>query len=67
MACLIWVQTVCIDYQKMTEVATSGERVYPFSAEYNMSLERSGSVVECLSPDRGVAGSSLTGVTMLCP
>ena len=29
--------------------------------------ERSGSVVECLTGDRGVAGSSLTCVTVLCP
>ena len=29
--------------------------------------ERSGSVVECLTPDRRAAGSSLTGVTALCP
>ena len=29
--------------------------------------ERSGSVVECLSRDHGAAGSSLTGVTALCP
>ena len=27
--------------------------------------ERSGSVIECLTRDRGVAGSSLTGVTAL--
>ena len=27
--------------------------------------ERSGSVVECLTRDRGAAGSSLTGVTAL--
>ena len=27
----------------------------------------SGSVVECLTRERGVAGSSLTGVTALCP
>ena len=27
--------------------------------------ERSGSVVECLTQDRGVGGSSLTGVTVL--
>ena len=27
--------------------------------------ERSGSVVECLTGDRGAAGSSLTGVTVL--
>ena len=29
--------------------------------------ERSGSVVVCLTRDRGVAGSSLTGVSALCP
>ena len=29
--------------------------------------ERSGSVVECLTRDRGGAGWSLTGVTALCP
>ena len=29
--------------------------------------ERSGSVVECLTRDRRAAGSSLDGVTALCP
>ena len=29
--------------------------------------ERSGSVEECLTRDRRAAGSSLTGVTVLCP
>ena len=29
--------------------------------------EHSGSVVECLTQDRGAAGLSLTGVTALCP
>ena len=29
--------------------------------------ERSGSVVECLTRDRRAAGSSLAGVTALCP
>ena len=29
--------------------------------------ERSGSVVECLTRDRGVAGLSHTGVTAFCP
>ena len=28
--------------------------------------EHSGSVVECLTPDRGAVGSSLKGVTVLC-
>ena len=29
--------------------------------------EHCGSVVECLTPDRGVKGSSLTGIITLCP
>ena len=29
--------------------------------------ERNGSVVECLTQDRKAAGSSLTGITVLCP
>ena len=29
--------------------------------------ERSGSVLECLTRDRGAVGLSLTGVTVLCP
>ena len=29
--------------------------------------ERSGSAVECLTRDRRAAGSSLTGVTAMCP
>ena len=32
---------------------------------YTCKRERSGSVVECLTRDRGAAGSSLTGVTAL--
>ena len=39
--------------------------------EWDLTLwvtwERSGSVVECLTWDRGAAGSSLTGDTALCP
>ena len=30
-------------------------------------MERSSTVVECLTRDRGAPGSSLTGVTTLCP
>ena len=30
-------------------------------------IEHTGSVVECLTRDRGAAGSSLTSVTVLCP
>ena len=31
------------------------------------SREHSGSVVECLTREQGATGSSLTGVTVLCP
>ena len=34
---------------------------------HSLIRERSGSVVECLTRDRRAAGSSLTGVTALCP
>ena len=34
---------------------------------YILTWECSGSVVECLTLDRGTAGSSLTGITVLCP
>ena len=43
-----------------------------FFQEYHQGVkqfllrERSGSVVECLTQDRGAVGSSLTGVTVLC-
>ena len=32
-----------------------------------INREHKGSVVECLTRDQGAAGSSLTGVTSLCP
>ena len=32
-----------------------------------VNRERSGSVIECLTQDRGAVGLSLTGVTALCP
>ena len=38
-----------------------------FSHATKWNMERSGSVVECLPRDRMAAGSSLTGVTALCP
>ena len=50
---LIRVVTV---YQRMHLGVTSIQR-----------RERSGSVVECLTRDRGAAGSNLTSVTALCP
>ena len=37
------------------------------SEQQRRRREHSGSVVECLTRDGGAAGSSLTGVTVLCP
>ena len=38
-----------------------------FAFHVCLNRESSGSVVECLTRDRRVLGSSLTGVTVLCP
>ena len=45
------------------------KKVFVLSAGWAHSddSEYSGSVVECLTRDRGTAGSSLNGVTVLCP
>ena len=40
---------------------------YEFPESFTPSEERGGSVVEFLTQDRGVAGSSLTRGTVLCP
>ena len=37
------------------------------AAIYKQNGERSDSVVECMTRDRGAAGSSLTCITALCP
>ena len=68
---LIWVQTVCKDYQQTTLV---GKELTSFPVKVTVMYldtfegrERSGSVVECLTQDRWAAGLSLTSVTALCP
>ena len=38
-----------------------------FFSQKSEVLERSGSVVECLTRDRSAGGSSFTGFTALCP
>ena len=44
------------------------DKLWSFHASQTAIIrERSGSVVECLTRDRRAAGSSLTGVTALCP
>ena len=44
-----------------------GKMICSSPSDLNSNRERSGSVVECLTRDRGAAGSSLTRVTALCP
>ena len=51
----------------LLKVLPVGTTTY-FFLEINLKIRKgSGSVVECFTPDRGVAGSSLTGVAALCP
>ena len=57
---------------KCTKLPSYQMRQIPVHAKYldlitKLSGERSGSVVECLTRDRGAAGLSLTGVIALCP
>ena len=40
---------------------------YRIDRIHSQEREHSGSVVECFTRDRRAAGSSLTGVTTLCP
>ena len=49
------------------DTTNESQEVSRFPAGDHKYRERSGSVVECLTRDRGAAGSSLTGVTSLCP
>ena len=60
--------------EKTAEVVTGVKRIAIFLGSVSsvngykyLIWERSGSVVECLTRDRGAAGSSLTCVTVLCP
>ena len=51
-----------------SKVSRSGSTLFiHLHDETILYRERSGSVVECLTQDRGAAGSSFTGVTALCP
>ena len=50
-------QSICCGYAKVI-----GKKILTI-----LWWERSGSVVECLTRDRGAAGSSLSGITPLCP
>ena len=48
------------DFRQVTDISDSFHLA-------NSAREFIGLVVECLTQDRGVAGSSLTGGTVLCP
>ena len=63
MSGLIWIQTFCKGYQQTTKFPFRKERV----KHIYKARERSVTVVERLTRDRGAVGSSLTGVTPLCP
>ena len=59
--------TTLFSRASLTKQLTSTSCTY-FRLQLTTTLrERSGSVVECLTWDRGSAGSSLTSVTALCP
>ena len=56
--------------QKVTKTFRGGTKIRSEGEDSHLDLplwEHSGSVVECLTRDRGAAGSSLTRVTVLCP
>ena len=61
---LIW-------FLKVTTVLVNGVCEFDWetlqSHTTDQPRERSGSVVECLTQDRGTVGSRLTDVTALCP
>ena len=71
MSDFVW--EVCIFVGENRNFDRTGSRVLIVSVSKFSSFtnkqrrERSGSVVECLTRDRGAAGSSITGVTALCP
>ena len=79
---LIWFCTVCLGHFGR-QIVFWWKELHPWISKFcpekiqfcqicilifcNQMRERSGSVVECLTQDRGAAGSSLTCVTALCP
>ena len=57
-----------LQYDRMRSLwHTCSNDITMTSLNYICTRERGGSVVECLTRDRRAAGSSLTGVTALCP
>ena len=52
--------------EERIKIALKTDHLWPAS-ETPLVGECSGSVVECLNRDRRAAGTSLTGVTVVCP
>ena len=55
------------DQSPLTPKIAADHVIHKLSFAKFILRERSGSVVDSLTRDRGAAGSSLTGVTALCP
>ena len=55
---------LCIETKIDSVIQDKGKKTFKIS--FNSLMERSGSVVECLTRDQGAAGSSITGITALC-
>ena len=63
-------QRVHLHIYVRAEPRNNGTKCLPLAAKAIILLhsrEQHGSVIDCLSGDRRVAGSSLTSVTVLCP
>ena len=66
---LIWIKTACKGFSRRQKLSLARKELKSLTiVEWLKKFrERSGSVVECLTRDRGAAGLSLTGITTLCP
>ena len=67
---LVWCTEACLMYKSMCFTIQCSLFIMLCMGSIRIIImlwERSGSVVECLTHDRGGTGSSLTGVTGLCP
>ena len=63
-AVILFVNFKSID--RKTDGKHNNTKHYPIGKQ-SICREHSGSLVECLTGDRVAEGSSLTGVTVLCP
>ena len=55
---------LCIEAKIDSVIQDKGKKTFKIS--FKSLMERSGSVVECLTRDQGAAVSSITGITALC-